>query len=85
MTGYQIPYSAFTNAMHEQATREGWCLSERSDGYLEIQRCDDDGRFATDQDAVDYVAAQARAGNYPHQLAMHLDGTRYMVVIHPRT
>jgi len=79
--GSTIAYSEFTKEMHTLAASEGWCLSERSDGYLEIQRCDDDPqeRFATDLEAVDHVSRKAREGSYPHQLAMHLDGTQYAV------
>lgn len=79
MTGTQLSYSEFTPAMHKEAEAEGWWLSERDDGFLEIQRFDEDPeeRFKDDRAAVDHVAARGKAGSYLHQLAMHLDGTPY--------
>lgn len=79
MTGTQLSYSEFTAAMHKAAEAEGWWLSERSDGYLEIQRFDEDPkeRFKDDHAASAHVSAQALKGSYMHQLALHLDGTPY--------
>jgi hypothetical protein len=65
--------------MHKAAEAEGWWLSQRSDGYLEIQRWDEDpaAHFKTDGEALSHVETKARAGSYMHQLALHLDGTLY--------
>lgn len=75
--GYKIPASDFTKEMHKEAMSEGWLLSERSDGYLEIQCYDDDPkhRFEGDNAALDYVVSRAREGSYLHMIALHLDGT----------
>lgn len=76
----QISHRAFTAAMHKQAEREGWWLSQRDDGYLEIQKFDEDTRqrFSSDDAARGFVSTQARdKGSYLHQLALHLDGTRW--------
>lgn len=55
------------------AQAEGWCLSERSDGYYEIQKCDGSARFDTDQKALEYVRERARKGGFVHQRALRLD------------
>jgi hypothetical protein len=42
----------------------GWCLIETDSGHIELQRDDAERRFATDEDALDYVVntpAAARA------------------------
>ena len=71
----QLSRASFTPEYHQHAESEGWWLSERDDGYLEIQAHDESGRFMSDEAAREYVADRARAGSYLHQLAMHLDGT----------
>src|SRR5690348_6833501 len=43
----------WTAADADNAREDGWCLSERSDGFLEIQKLDECSRFESD------VAAQA--------------------------
>lgn len=57
------------------AHAEGWCLSERSDGFYEIQKRDETDHFANDQKALDYVRMRARNGGLVHQRALRLDGT----------
>lgn len=73
---FQLEARAFTPEYHQHAESEGWWLSERDDGVLEIQAHDESSRFMSDEAARDYVAARARDGSYLHQLALHLEWTK---------
>lgn len=66
----------FSKEFHDQAEKEGWWMSERSDGYWEIQKYDESDVFINDGEACQYVGARARAGSVMHQLALQLDGTK---------
>ena len=74
-----MPAIKWTRKHSKAAQQEGWDLFERDDGYYEIERCDDDPeeRFTTDQEALDHVSKQARGGSLLHQVALHLDETKY--------
>jgi hypothetical protein len=73
----------------QTAFAEGWCLSERDDGFWEIQRLDEcearsssldgDGLppFITDAEALAYVRRMAIAGSRLHAEAMRLNGRRW--------
>ncbi len=72
------PSIIFTPEDHAAAEAEGWWLSERSDGYYQIQRFDEDleRRFSTDHAAYQHVSWMARTkGSLLHQKALHLDET----------
>lgn len=56
---------------------EGWCLSERSDGRLEIQRCDETESFPDDMAALKFVEDLAKAGSSIHAKALALDRTKW--------
>src|ERR1700693_1993898 len=66
-----------------QAFREGWGLFMCDDGLLRVQRLDDpqsanlDGApvFASDDEAIIWVAEQGRAGSRYHARACALHGT----------
>ena len=66
-----------------QAFREGWGLFMCDDGLLRVQRLDDpqsanlDGApvFASDDEAIIWVAEQGLAGSRYHALACALHGT----------
>jgi hypothetical protein len=65
----------YTASDHRRAVREGWVLSERDDGFYEVQKYDEDPqeRFANDDDAYEFVSSKARdEGSYMHQKALHL-------------
>lgn len=66
----------FTVTAHRIAQSEGWCLSERDDGFYELQRLDDSAIFDTDKAAVAYVTTRARQGSAVHQRALRLDGQK---------
>lgn len=69
----------------EQACREGWDLFE-VDGRIQLQRLDDpsgcdfldyqEPKFATDTDAIIFVALQANSGSEYHRSALDRLGTR---------
>jgi hypothetical protein len=65
----------------KQARKEGWVLSERDDGFYEIQRYDSGPRrrFKLDCGALAYVRAKATAGRPMHKAALALHGTRAMM------
>ena len=73
---FQLEARAFTPEYHLRAEEEGWWLSERDDGMLEIQAHDESGLFMSDGAARDYVTARARSGSWMHQLALHLEWTK---------
>jgi hypothetical protein len=72
--------NAFDNT---QAFREGWGLFMCDDGLLRVQRLDDpqsaslDGApvFASDDEAIIWVAEQGRVGSGYHARACALHGT----------
>lgn len=66
----------FSKEFHDQAESEGWWMSQRDDGYWEIQKYDESNVFETDDMARGYVVARARTGSVMHQLALQLDGTK---------
>lgn len=50
---------------------EGWCIIDvDSTGVLEIEKDDDAGVFASDEEAVEFVRQKAAAGSTYHQKAM---------------
>ncbi len=55
---------------------EGWWLSQRIDAYWEIQRLDEEERFASDDEALRYIKARAEAGSRMHRIALRLNGTK---------
>lgn len=59
------------------ADSESWGLFERSDGFYEIQRCDDHDKQWTDDEAYAFVKAKADAGSDTHKKALLLHGTRW--------
>jgi hypothetical protein len=65
------------NPAEINARAHGWCLSERDDGYLEIQKNDEDDIFPNDHAALDYVRKLASKGDEAAQAALQLDGTKY--------
>ena len=71
-----LAYEAFTDDLDDQAKQEGWVLSERDDGLLQIEKADDDPNkhFKSDLDALAYVTDRANAGSTMHQLALKLHG-----------
>jgi hypothetical protein len=58
---------------------EGWWLSERSDGFYEIQRFDEDPteRFSCDAEAAAHVRRCASAGSVLHIEALLRNGNRW--------
>lgn len=56
------------------ACLDGWRLSERADGFYEIQREDAATLFATDAEAQAHVAAKAANGASLYRRAFYLDG-----------
>jgi len=58
---------------------EGWVLSERADGFYEIQRLDGDplSRFVSDIAAFAYVRARANEQSPPHMDAIAKHGSRH--------
>lgn len=67
-------------AYADVASQEGWLLSERSDGYYEIQRDDGAERWPSDAAAYEHVSKMARDhGSLLHQTALHLHDTKYPV------
>lgn len=63
----------FDNA---QALTEGWMLSERDDGHLQVQMDDDQPNvFDGDFQAFCFVKARALAGSDYHRRAVDLHGT----------
>lgn len=75
----RINYSWDENCI-TQARREGWCLSERDDGLLEIQRDDVAGAFRCDADAARFLMHRAKHpghGGVVARLAIELNGTRW--------
>ncbi len=62
---------------------EGWMLSERSDGVLELQRCDEMETFDGDRHAVDFIKSKANAGSYLHLIALSLNGERWHDPVKP--
>ncbi len=61
---------------NEQAQAEGWVLSQRDDGFYEIQRYDDDpgSTFPDDDEALTYVKNRAKDGSLMHAEAAALHG-----------
>lgn len=67
-----------TRKIAEFARSEGWGIFDiDSTGYLEIQRDDEQGVFASDDDAFDHVFKLSRAGSDLHTkaLAIHFAST----------
>lgn len=60
--------------MKEYGLNEGWLLSERDDGFMQIQKDDRETTFATDADAFAFVQTRADAGSNDHQLAVFVHG-----------
>jgi hypothetical protein len=52
------------------ANAEGWCVSNSSDGFDEIQRLDDAGKFREDAAAIAHVYWRARTGSDLHRRAV---------------
>lgn len=77
----KFPPTAWTADFLRIARLEGWQLSTRDDGFFGIERFDEDPeeRFADDGLAYQFVARNARAGSYLHQVAMHLDESPWKV------
>ena len=57
------------------AIREGWTLSERDDGVLQVQKLDDDpfARFSDDTEAMQHVMSRMLGGSHLHSMAYLLD------------
>jgi hypothetical protein len=60
----------WTLADEDAANNEGWCVSETSEGYDEIQRLDESNIFATDAEAIAHVYWMATAQNELHRKAL---------------
>jgi len=52
------------------ALREGWLISNSSEGLDEIQRHDEDESFHSDAEAIAYVYWRAQEGSELHRRAM---------------
>jgi hypothetical protein len=68
----------FTTEEHAAAEAEGWWLSERDDGFYEIQRFDEDPqrRFYSDWEAHHHVTQRANEGSRLHVRALALNGKK---------
>lgn len=68
----------WTDKEHQEAFSEGWCLSERSNGKYEIQRCDELEFWSNDIGPVLHCVAKALyEGSHTHHLALCLHGTKW--------
>lgn len=64
----------WTPAHSLAAVRHGWDMFDyNSMGLLEIERCDETGKFKTDQGAIDFVKLRAKDGDPTAILALELD------------
>lgn len=66
--GWSYPWTAKDAALAE---REGWILSERSDGYYEIQRLDLQPFFSTDFEAMLFVRERIDSEFYAKAWFLH--------------
>jgi len=61
----------------EHATRseeQGWCMSDYdASGALQLQKCDDNDAFASDDEAILFVRQRALFGDETAILALELD------------
>lgn len=62
--------SEWTDFDQKRATSEGWLISDRSDGKLEIQRLDEAEKFAGDAAAIAHVYWRALEGSPLHRKAI---------------
>jgi len=68
-----MPDLKWTAEDSRKASRQGWDLTYNSDKErLEIQRLDMKDKFASDADALWYVADRARAGSALHRKAVRI-------------
>lgn len=62
----------WTQEYADRATSEGWCISNRSSGQLEIQRLDAADVFPEDTLAVFFVYDRALCGDEHARVAMSI-------------
>jgi hypothetical protein len=73
-TEYSEQYNQWTDAHSAEAEKQGWNLFDYDNrGLLQIQRSDEAEIFNTDQEAVDFITAEAGNGNETAKLALELD------------
>lgn len=75
----RLPYD-FQREDSVQAIKEGWILSERDDGFLEIQRHDESAQFTSDIQAQHFVRSKAASENVRgiHRRAWSYHATRWL-------
>lgn len=60
----------WTDADERAANREGWLISNSSEGWMEVQKVDDCPLFATDAEAIAFVYRRAVEGSSLHARAL---------------
>lgn len=76
-TAYEM---GWTELFSDIAQKEGWDIFD-SDHGPEIERCDEAGIFASDQEAVDYVRSKAERGYVMYRIARDIDAATQMDVL----
>jgi len=75
-TGTEIvdQFYRWTSEHSRLAVSQGWDMFDYDcSGMLQLQRSDEEGVFATDQEAIDFVKQQAERGDETAKLALELD------------
>lgn len=62
--------SEWTEFDELRANKEGWCISNSSEGWMAVQKLDSMDTFSTDREAVAYVYWEAVDGSPLHRKAI---------------
>lgn len=70
------------NKINKIAKKEGWGIFEcygSEEGFIQIQKIDDEDKFKNDMEAIRFVLKLAKLGSYLHKKAINISSDNLVI------